>query len=179
MLAASMRERPNVLHAPGERVALALELREAEQARSARRVRRDARRRDGNVGERRRDELRELSLQARDLRAQRSPRRALADLLARGDCSTDRQLLQTGHAYDSSCRRRERRFYQRASSPRAARRRTDASLIGHRPAGTGSARHGVSSAARQLHSASSTYSAGTPSTCTANSARRSLRARGA
>jgi hypothetical protein len=38
--------------------------------------------------------------------------------------------------------------------------------------------HGWASAAQQLHSASSTYISGTPATCTANSARLRVSARG-
>jgi hypothetical protein len=74
------RHRADVLNAPGERVALALELREAEQARPAEGLAGEiARGIGGDVRKAADDEQGELALQARDLRAQRTPRGALVD----------------------------------------------------------------------------------------------------
>ena len=109
MLGPSARQPAHVLQASGERVALALELLQAEQARPAEALRpdaealgADARGADGDVRERRRDELRELALEPRDLRAQRAPRRALVDSLDGRGSTIDRQLLELAHASDSS-----------------------------------------------------------------------------
>jgi hypothetical protein len=74
------RHRADVLNAPGERVALALELREAEQARPTEGlVGEIAPGIGGDVRKAAGDEQGQLALQARDLRAQRAPRRALVD----------------------------------------------------------------------------------------------------
>lgn len=57
MLGARVRQPAHVLQAPGERVALELELLEAQQARSACALLADERRGGRDVRERRRDEL--------------------------------------------------------------------------------------------------------------------------
>ncbi len=101
MRGARLREPADVLHAPGQRVALALELREPEQARSAVVRRVDPRRVGRDVRERRGDDLRELALQARDLRAQRAACGALVRRLDWRWRATGGQLLETGHS-DSS-----------------------------------------------------------------------------
>ena len=99
MLGALAREATNVLHPPGEPVARALELLEAEQARPAERlgaqiargVGRDVRKAAG-------DDLRELALEPRDLRSQRTPRGALVERLDGRCAALDRQLLGLAHA---------------------------------------------------------------------------------
>jgi hypothetical protein len=67
---------PQILQPRGEPVALALELLEAEQARTAEGfLARHARRADRDVREASGDDLRQLTLQARDLTAQRTSSR--------------------------------------------------------------------------------------------------------
>ena len=92
----------HVLHAPRERVTLALELRQAEQARTTLACAGDARGVCRDVRKAVRDELRQLALQARDLRAQRAPRSALVERPAGDGAPVDRQLLEHTHASDSS-----------------------------------------------------------------------------
>jgi hypothetical protein len=100
VLDAGVREATDVLQPTGERVAAALELGEAEQPRTG------ARFELGSVRDRRREErgdrLRQLALQMRDLRTQRASRRVLVELLDGLGVAVDRQLLELGHASDSS-----------------------------------------------------------------------------
>ncbi len=111
---ACARQRAHVLHAAGERVALALKLREAEQARAAealgagvaRRVGRDMREPCG-------DDLRQLALQPGDLPAQRAACRLLVDELDARCVAIDRQLLGLAHRCDSSSCAGRAGFYQR------------------------------------------------------------------
>lgn len=95
-----------ILHARGEPVALALELLEAQKAWAAEGfLARQARGADRDVREAGGDDLRELALQARDLRAERSAGGRLVERLEhrRGRCAAfDRQLLGLAHAPDSS-----------------------------------------------------------------------------
>ncbi len=104
VLGAHRREPAHVLQPPRERVALALELGEAEQARAADGDPCDSRGADGDVRERRGDELRQLALEPRDLIAQRTARGALVQRLAWRCCAIDHHLLVAAHASDSSCR---------------------------------------------------------------------------
>jgi hypothetical protein len=100
---ACARQRAHVLHAAGERVALALQLREALQARAAEALTGGvARRIDGDVREPRGDDLRQLALQAGDLSAQRPACRLLVDELDARCVAIDRQLLGLAHRCDSS-----------------------------------------------------------------------------
>jgi len=69
-----------LLQAPGQLVARALELPEAQQRRSGRRGRALTRRGDRQVREAGRDDRRQLVLEPRDLRAQRVARGALIDV---------------------------------------------------------------------------------------------------
>jgi len=103
VLGAGPRHRAGLFYAAGKCVSLTLELGEAEQARAAEAlaavvaggVGRDVRETAG-------DDLRQLALQSRDLRAQRTSRGELVDALD-GACATvDRQLLGLAHASDSS-----------------------------------------------------------------------------
>jgi hypothetical protein len=99
VLGAPVREHANVLQAPGEPVALALELLEAQQSRSAEgfvgasacRVDRDVRK--GGC-----DRLRELALELGDLRTQRAACGALVEGLDDRCATVDRQLLGVAHA---------------------------------------------------------------------------------
>jgi hypothetical protein len=100
-------EPPDVLHATGEAVALALELLEREQSGAAERLRLlDARRVGRDVRERARDDPRELTLESRHLLAQRTPRGGLVERPLRRKGRTtaiERQLLNRGaHAASSS-----------------------------------------------------------------------------
>jgi hypothetical protein len=99
----------NVLQAHGQAVALALELGEREQARSAEGLlARHPRGGCGNVREAGGDDLRELALQTRDLVAQRASRGRLVEPLDRRSArrerraAVDRQLLGLAHASGSS-----------------------------------------------------------------------------
>jgi hypothetical protein len=65
-----VRELADVLHAPGEAIALALELREAQQSRAAESLLADPRCIDGDVRKRAGDGLRELTLESRNLPTQ-------------------------------------------------------------------------------------------------------------
>jgi hypothetical protein len=103
------RDRTHVLQPHGQPVALALELSEREQARSAEGLlARQPRGRGGDVREAGSDDLRELALQARDLLSQRAPRGGLVELLDRWSAwrerhaAVDRQLLGLAHASGSS-----------------------------------------------------------------------------
>jgi hypothetical protein len=116
VLGAYRCEPAHVLQPSRERVALTLELGEAEQARAADLGLGDPPGARRDVRERRGDELRQLALEPRDLPAQRPPRGALVERLARRCCAINRQLLEAAHASDSSCRRRTRRFYQRTGA---------------------------------------------------------------
>jgi hypothetical protein len=101
VLGARVREQANVLQAPRQRVALALQLREAQQSRTTGVEPVDARHLCRDVRERRGDDPRKLALQARDLQAQRASRGALVERL-RWRCHTiDRRLLERSHS-DSS-----------------------------------------------------------------------------
>ncbi len=100
-------ELPDILQAPGEAVALALELLEREQARSAERLRLlDACRVGRDVRKRAGDDLRELALEPRHLLAQRASRGGLVERPLRRKGRTtaiERQLLNRGaHAASSS-----------------------------------------------------------------------------
>jgi hypothetical protein len=93
----------HVLEPPGERIAAALELLEAEQPRADRRlVFGAARRVDGDVRKVRRDRPRELALEMRDLCAQRTTRGTLVELLDGLSATDGDQLLDLAHASDSS-----------------------------------------------------------------------------
>jgi hypothetical protein len=99
----------HVLQARGQAVALALELLEREQRWSAEgALAPDPRGGGRDVREAGGDDLGELALQARDLRAQRAPRRRLVEPLDRRkrrrgrSTAIDRQLLGLAHATDSS-----------------------------------------------------------------------------
>jgi hypothetical protein len=93
----------HVLQAPGERVAAALELLEAEQPRADHRLEIGAARRvDADVREVRRDRPRQLTLEMRDLRAQRATRGTLVELLDGLSAAVGDQLLDLAHASDSS-----------------------------------------------------------------------------
>jgi hypothetical protein len=97
----------NVLHAIGQAIALALELLEAEQAWAAERLGPlHARRVCGNVRKAGCDDTREFSLEARDLRAQRTPGCRLIERPLRREgrgTAVERQLLNRGaHAASSS-----------------------------------------------------------------------------
>jgi hypothetical protein len=103
VLGARARERVHVLQPPGERVASALELLEAKQTRSDRRLQISATRRvDGDVRKVRRDRPRQLALEVRDLRAQRATRGTLVELLDGLSAAVGDQLLDLAHASDSS-----------------------------------------------------------------------------
>jgi hypothetical protein len=103
VLGALAHQRADVLHAPGERVALPLQLRQAKQARPAERLAAEiARGVGGDVRKAARDEQRQLALQARDLRTQRTTRAALVNGLDGRCAAVDRQLLGLAHASDSS-----------------------------------------------------------------------------
>lgn len=114
MRGACARQRAHVLHAPGERVALALQLPEAQQARTAEALTGGvARRVDRDVGEPRGDDLRQLALQACDLCAQRAACRMLVNELDARRIAFDRQLLGLAHRCDSSSCAGRGGFYQR------------------------------------------------------------------
>ena len=106
MQRASTGHAAQILHARGEPVALALELLEAQQPRPAKGfLAWQAGDADRDVREAGGDDLRELALQARDLRAKRSAGSRLVERLEhrRGRCAAfDRQLLGLAHAPDSS-----------------------------------------------------------------------------
>jgi len=103
VLDASSRETADVLQPAGERIAAALELLEAEQSRTdRRRAVCSARRIGADVREERGDRSRQLTLQARDLRAQRAARCTLVDLLDGLNALLGDQLLDLAHASDSS-----------------------------------------------------------------------------
>jgi hypothetical protein len=92
-----------VLQAPGEAVALALELLEAEQPWSAKRfVTRHAGGTGRDVRKAGRDDLCELTLQPRHLVAQRATRSGFVEGLDSRCNAVDRQLLGVAHASDSS-----------------------------------------------------------------------------
>jgi hypothetical protein len=118
VLGASTSQRANLFYAAGKCVSLTLELGEAEQARAAEALAAGVARGVGrDVRETAGDDLRQLALQPRDLRAQRTPRRKLVDE-PYGRCVTvDRQLLRLAHASDSSSCGRTRRVYQRRAPP--------------------------------------------------------------
>lgn len=114
MRGACPRQRAHVLHAAGERVALALQLREAEQARAAEALGRGVARRVGrDVREPRGHDLRQLALQPCDLCAQRAACRLLVDELDARNFAIDRQLLGLAHRCDSSSCAGRGGFYQR------------------------------------------------------------------
>jgi hypothetical protein len=96
-------EPADVLQAPGEPVALALELLEAEQPRPTKDF---AARHASGVGRDVReagcDDLRELTLQSRYLSAQRATCSGLVEVLDSRRNAVDRQLLGVAHASDSS-----------------------------------------------------------------------------
>jgi hypothetical protein len=99
MLGAPVRERAHVLQASCEPVALALELREAQQSRPVESfIGADARGVDGDVRKRRCDRLRDLALELGDLLAQRATSGALVEGLDDRCAAVDRQLLGVAHA---------------------------------------------------------------------------------
>ena len=82
MLDARVRHPAHVLQATGQRVALALELGQAEDPRAQSRCRASAERSvGGDVRKARRHSPRQLALQVRDLPAKRATGRALVELL--------------------------------------------------------------------------------------------------
>jgi hypothetical protein len=137
VLEALAREAAQLLHATGEAISRALELREAWQARATEGLAGLAGR--GDVGKRLGDDRRELVLEARDLRPQRCSRRALAGPCAILDGACVELLVDVlensgdGRLAGRSVRiddwllvlahtrllvRRKRRFYQRPAAPR-------------------------------------------------------------
>jgi hypothetical protein len=118
VLGAGMRQRTDLFYAAGKCVSLTLELGEAEQARAAEALAAGVTGGvGGNVREAAGDDLRQLALQSRDLRAQRTSRRQLVDEPDGRCAAVDRQLLGLAHASDSSSCGRTRRFYQRRPPP--------------------------------------------------------------
>lgn len=106
MQRASAGHAAQILRARGEPVALALELLQAQQPRAAECfLARQAGGADGDVREAGGDDLRELALETRDLRTQRTTGSGLVERLdsRRGRYAAfDRQLLGLAHAPDSS-----------------------------------------------------------------------------
>src|SRR5262249_37178404 len=144
-----------------QRVALSLELLEAQQARAAEGIARGGG--SGDVGKPLRQDRRQLALEPRDLRTQRAPRRAFTGLAVADRDAFDHWLLALAHPR-TPC---ERRKGDSTSAPPARAAPARGGGVDAR-----TQRQGRSSAEQQLHSASSMYSAGTPATRTANSVTR-------